>query len=108
MSSLLKKSRRKHVGPYEVRLELNMVNVSNAAGGPPIPRRSSHGFSFFSVFSFSTLPFVANKYCTQIGKIVGEGTFGKVHLGTNIFTQEKVRMRFFSISNCLGIVGRLA
>jgi hypothetical protein len=62
---------------------------------PPQRNSRSFGAAAASLFFLVCIAFRNSLRCTQIGKIVGEGTFGKVHLGTNIFTQEKVRKKIF-------------
>jgi len=36
----------------------------------------------------------------EIGKTLGNGSFGKVKLGTNVYTQEKVAIKFFRHKRC--------
>lgn len=38
----------------------------------------------------------------EVGKTLGHGTFGKVKLGTNVFTQEKVAIKFLKHSKLAG------
>lgn len=33
------------------------------------------------------------KYCDELGKSIGEGTFGKVRLGIHIITEQKVAVK---------------